>query len=268
VLARAARCNGTMAYTWRTRWPGIVGQHADRCDVRDGGECDCGPVGYRASIEDPESGEPVLSPTLETLAEARAWRHEQREAFEAWQSASEERPTVDAVSEDFLAAASRGSARDRYGRRFDTDGLRGLRWALVGHVHEELGSMAVAEVRTRHVQALVDRLDASGLSQRRVDAVVHALHSLFAYAEERSLIESNPAQAVELPDEDPLPEPTAPQRVDPRATVTGPGTGDAPVAEPPAASLGMIPEQVIWTCLKAVTLMFVLIALVLVAESV
>jgi hypothetical protein len=30
----------------------------------------------------------------------------------------------------------------------------------------------------------------------------------------------------------------------------------------------MIPEQVIWSCLKAVTLMFVLIALVLVAESV
>jgi len=29
-----------------------------------------------------------------------------------------------------------------------------------------------------------------------------------------------------------------------------------------------VPEQVIWTCLKAVTLMFILIALVLVAESV
>ncbi len=30
----------------------------------------------------------------------------------------------------------------------------------------------------------------------------------------------------------------------------------------------MIPEQVIWTALKAVTLMFILIALILVAESV
>jgi hypothetical protein len=33
-------------------------------------------------------------------------------------------------------------------------------------------------------------------------------------------------------------------------------------------TVGMVPEQVIWTCLKAVTLMFILIALVLVAESV
>jgi hypothetical protein len=254
-----------MAYTWRTRWPGIVGQHADRCGVRDGRDCDCGPLGYRASVEDPESGEPVLSPTLETLNEARAWRHEQREAFEAWQAASEERPSVDAVTEDLLAAAARGSARDQYGRRFDTDGLRGLRWALTGHVHEELGSMAIAEVRTRHVQALVDRLDAGGLSQRRVDAVVHALRTLFTYAQERGLVQSSPAEAVAMPDE----EPSGAVAVERTATVTAP-VAEMPhtAADPVAHRVGMIPEQVIWTCLKAVTLMFVLIALVLVAESV
>jgi hypothetical protein len=47
--------------------------------------------------------------------------------------------------------------------------------------------------------------------------------------------------------------------------VPAPAPATAP-GEP--ASLGLIPEQVIWTCLKAVTLIFVLIALVLVAESV
>ena len=155
-----------------------MAQHADHCRARDGADCSCGPLGYRASVEDPETGEPVLSPVLETLAEARAWRHEQSEAFDAWRASSDERPTVDAVIEDLLAAAARGSARDRYGRRFDAEGLRGLRWALTGHVHEELGSMAIAEVRTRHVQALIDRLDAGGLSQRRVDAVVHALRKI------------------------------------------------------------------------------------------
>jgi hypothetical protein len=258
-----------MAYTWRTRWPGIVGQHVDRCRVREGGDCDCGPLGYRASVEDPESGEPVLSPTLETLAEARAWRHEQREAFEAWQASSEERPSVDAVIEDLLAAAARGSARDQYGRRFDTEGLRGLRWALTGHVHEELGSMAIAEVRTRHVQALVDRLDAGGLSQRRVDAVVHALRTLFTYAEERELVHSSPADAVALPDDEPVAEPVGAAPAASTATLAAPAPATAPPAPPPVApSVGMIPEQVIWTCLKAVTLMFVLIALVLVAESV
>jgi hypothetical protein len=245
-----------MAYTWRTSWPGIMAQHADRCRARDGDECSCGPIGYRASVPDPESGEPVLSPVLETLAEARAWRHEQSEAFEAWRASSDERPTVDAVVEELLAAAARGSARDRYGRRFDADGLRGLRWALTGHVHEELGSMAIAEVRTRHVQALIDRLDAGGLSQRRVDAVVHALRSLFAYARERDLVESSPAEAVALPDGEPQP-----AGVPVAATA-----GAEAVSAPP--TVAMVLEQVIWTCLKAVTLMFILIALVLVAESV
>lgn len=237
-----------------------MAQHADHCRARDGAECTCGPLGYRASVEDPETGEPVLSPVLETLAEARAWRHEQSEAFEAWRASSDERPTVDGVIEELLSAAARGSARDRYGRRFDADGLRGLRWALTGHVHEELGSMAIAEVRARHVQALIDRLDASGLSQRRVDAVAHALRSLFAYARERDLVESSPAEAVALPDEEP-----APVAVPTAAATAGAEAAGAPVASPTVA---MIPEQVIWSCLKAVTLMFVLIALVLVAESV
>jgi hypothetical protein len=238
-----------------------MAQHADHCRARDGAECSCGPLGYRASVEDPESGEPVLSPVLETLAEARAWRHEQSEAFDAWRASSDERPTVDAVAEELLAAAARGSARDRYGRRFDADGLRGLRWALTGHVHEELGSMAIAEVRTRHVQALIDRLDAAGLSQRRVDAVVHALRSLFAYARERDLVESSPADAVALPDAEPAP-PAMPVPVPATAAAEAAGAASAP------PTVAMVPEQVIWTCLKAVTLMFILIALILVAESV
>jgi hypothetical protein len=254
-----------MAYTWRTKWPGIVAVHADHCRAREGAECTCGPVGYRSSVEDPESGAPVLSPTLETLGEARAWRHEQREAFDAWSASSDERPTVVAVTEELLAAAARGSARDPYGRRFDPDGLRALQWALKGHVHEELGSMAIAEVRTRHVQALVDRLDAGGLSQRRVDAVVHALRSLFSYAQERELVASSPAEALALADEEPAPEmmPTAASPAP--ATATGLSAAAPPVAPP---TFGMVPDHVIWTCLKAVTLMFVLIALVLVAESV
>lgn len=252
-----------MAYSTRTRWPGIVAQHADHCRSREGEECTCGPIGYRATVEDPETGAPVMSPVLDTLPEARAWRHEQREAFDAWSASTDERPTVDAVVDELLAAAARGSARDRYGRRFDSEGLGALRWALNGHVHEELGSMAIADVRTRHVQALVDRLDTGGLSQRRVDAVVHALRSLFAYAGERDLVTSSPVEAIALPDDD-APEDAGAART---PTATAAAVAATPVPAPPPP-VGMIPEQVIWTALKAVTLMFILIALILVAESV
>jgi hypothetical protein len=256
-----------MAYALRTKWPGISAQHADHCRARDGEECTCGPLGYRASLEDPESGEPVLSPVLDSPAEAREWRHEQQQAFDAWRATEEERPTVDSTVEELLAAAARGSARDRYGRRFAPEELTQLRWALTGYVHEEIGSMAIAEVRARHLQALIDRLDASGLSQRRVDGVVQALRTLFAYAGERGLVESSPAEALALPDEEPAP-----------ASAPAPDTAAAPVLSPQQqaalstpllpAQFSVITEQVIWTLLKVVAIIFVLIALVLVAESV
>jgi hypothetical protein len=235
-----------VAYSWRTRWPGILGQHADHCRAREGAECSCGPIGYRANVEDPESGEPVLSPVFETLADAR--------------------PTVDAVVEDLLAAAARGNARDVHGRRFDGDGLRALRWALTGHVHEEIGSMAIEEVRTRHVQALVDRLDAAALSQRRIDSIVLALRTLFSYARERDLVHASPADAVALPDDEPAP---AAGALATGAAVPVETAGALPAARPPTApGLAMGADQALWTALKAATLMFVLVALVLVAESV
>jgi hypothetical protein len=255
-----------VAYAWRTRWPGILGQHADHCRARQGAECSCGPLGYRANVEDPESGEPVLSPTFETLAEARAWRHEQRAAFDAWRDVADARPTVDSVVEDLLAAAARGTARDLHGRRFDGDGLRALRWALTGHVHEEIGSMAIEEVRTRHVQALVDRLDAAALSQRRIDSIVLALRTVFAYARERDLVHASPADAVALPDDAPAADAGAFATSAAVPVEVAAALPAAPPSTAPAAR--MAPDQAIWTALKAATLMFVLVALVLVAESV
>jgi hypothetical protein len=72
---------------------------------------------------------------------------------------------------------------------------------------------------------------------------------------------------VALPDEDEAtPAFTAPAAAPvPTATAAAVGTTSAPLASPPQ---NFVSEQVIWTCLKAVTLIFVLIALVLVAESV
>src|SRR3954470_11102927 len=232
-----------MAYMLRTKWPGISAQHADHCRARDGEECTCGPLGYRASLEDPETGEPVLSPVLESLAEAREWRNEQQQAFDAWRATDKERPTVDATIEELLAAAARGSARDRYGRRFTSDGLSQLRWALTGHVHEEIGSMAIADVRARHLQALVDRLDAGGLSQRRVDGVVGALRTLFAYAGERDLVDGSPAAGLALPGDEPAPPPAPDTAASPALTPQQQTALSTPLLP---AQFSVITEQVIW----------------------
>ena len=56
-----------MAYDWRTELPGVFARHADNCPCRDGGPCTCGPLGYRASIVDPDTGRRTLSPDFATI---------------------------------------------------------------------------------------------------------------------------------------------------------------------------------------------------------
>jgi len=50
--------------------------------------CTCGPLGYVAGIEDPDTGDIVESPLLETDEQARAWRRDQEWAVDPDGSAS------------------------------------------------------------------------------------------------------------------------------------------------------------------------------------
>jgi hypothetical protein len=72
-----------MAYDWGTEWPGVFERHADWCPSAEGEPCTCGPLGYSASIPDPATGVRVVSPMLETPAEARVWRREQELAVDS-----------------------------------------------------------------------------------------------------------------------------------------------------------------------------------------
>src|SRR3954454_11969340 len=67
-------------------WPGMLTHHSDACPARLGRPCTCGPLGYRGSIEDVHTREPVLGPVLPTLEEARAWQDEQTAAMRAFQA--------------------------------------------------------------------------------------------------------------------------------------------------------------------------------------
>ncbi len=70
-----------MPYDWRTELPGVFARHADTCPRRNGGVCVCGPLGYRAGVIDPETGERVLSPAFERVADAQVWQRDQEEAL-------------------------------------------------------------------------------------------------------------------------------------------------------------------------------------------
>jgi hypothetical protein len=317
-----------MPYDWGTHWPGVLERHADRCPFSDGEACTCGPLGYIASIPDPDTGERVSSPMLETAAEARAWRREQewavdprhaaelnghgpgREAIrheaatERWaapvmpdsrprrgrvpahdrvvrrpsDAGSRELPAPRADSRDdisvsqlierFLDAAEDGEARGRNDRPYSDDELAELDWALAGYVAGNIGDLRAGAVRGRQVFRLIDELEDAGMPRSRLHAVVGALAELFDYAVDLGLARVNPATYVSVPDDDRRPRKRLRETHEMRAPRA---QGDGPrsvLRDAGAFADNVVSERAIWMSVKIVTLIFILIALVLVAESV
>jgi hypothetical protein len=151
---------------------------------------------------------------------------------------------------DFLEAADRGAALDRYGRAFSPESARELRWCLSGHVDERLGAMDVGAVNRRDLEALVDELAAAGVARRRLRAVAKSLRALYDYAGERDLVAHNPAARIALPDEDDAEQPSRdrPQQSRLRSAAAG-------------------ADRVLSLGLQVATLCFVLLALFFIAES-
>jgi len=276
-------------------WPGMLTHHSDTCPARLGRPCTCGPMGYRASVDDPEHQEPVIGPVLRTVEEALAWQREHQTAMHAFEAAARSvdghgaaapapspesntvwsaRPvethgyqvaaepnTVAAVVDEFLDAARAGEATDPSGRPFDADEFRDLRWSLRGYVSSELGAMRTAELNGATLRAFVDQMDAAGLAPGRTRSVVSGLRALLRYAAERGMVPWNTADQLSFGDADELPY---------EAHLSArPQTAAVAATQPaPSAPSGFVSDEVIWLILKIVTLVFALIALVLVAESV
>jgi hypothetical protein len=161
------------------------------------------------------------------------------------------------ASVDFLAAAERGSVVDRYGRPFSDESLSELRWCLTGHADKRLGPMDLGQVSRHDVEALLADLAAGGLSRRRQRAVAKSLRALYDYAHERDLVSQNPAERVALPDEADAEQPSRDRPSAAGLQWLRLGGERATAGIDRAIALG----------LQAVTVCFVLLALVLIAES-
>jgi hypothetical protein len=96
-----------------------------------------------------------------------------------------------AVITEFLGDAAAGRVRDRAGRPMTREEVRRLR-GLLAHVVSELGTRDVDAVGGRDIMALIDGLGADGLPPGRVDAIVDALRSVYAYAIGRGLVRVSP----------------------------------------------------------------------------
>jgi hypothetical protein len=273
-----------MGFDTTTPWPGVLAHHDDRCPTRHGGSCTCGTTGYRARIDDPLHEGPVLGPVFATPDEARAWRREQQLALDAWHAASGTGATVGDVIDEFLEAARVGGAVDVRGRPYPESELGDLRWSLralegvdAADPRCHLGELPITALDASELRALIERLDTAGLSVRRTRAVIDSLRALLRFAAYRGLVSANapdllafgdPGEALKA-----VP-PVAAAPTEPAAPAAG--AVPTPTAQPQAPTLpvpqahlpGTIPDEVIWMILKMVTIVFALIALVLVAESV
>jgi hypothetical protein len=186
-----------VAYDWKTDLPGIFSRHADSCPVREGGECSCGPLGYRSSIRDWETSSRSVSPMYETLVEALAWQRDQVVTQDSTRGLALDRGELGALIDEFLQAAEDGTA----GMQHSRDDVRALRGAL-SYADSELGTLDVQDVRRRHIQALLDQLRASGLASARIHSIVDALKELYAYAIQRDLVGFSPLVELQLPQSD------------------------------------------------------------------
>jgi hypothetical protein len=163
-------------------------------------------------------------------------------------SASRPAPiTVEDAITDFLAAARRGIARDRYERVYGDEAIGELAWALGGHVAEQLGDRDLGDLHRRDVEALVYELDSAGVTRANLRMIVKSVRALFDYAIAQGVVDANPAERVALPDEN---DAEQPDRSRPR---------------PPWPRLDI--DRAIGVGLQFASVCFVLLALFFIAES-
>src|SRR6202020_2169774 len=102
-----------------------------------------------------------------------------------------------------LEAAETGVALNKHGRRYKPSAIRDLRSCLVKHVEPTLGRKRIGGVRRGDCQRLVDGL--AGMSGSRVRSIVNSFRSLYRWAQDREMVQHDPAALVRLPAMDATP---------------------------------------------------------------
>ena len=181
-----------------TRYEGVYARHRLSCALEAGGRsCNCSPS-YWGHVWDRAAGKRRKTRFFATLAEARNARADLQASVRADIVPASSSTRVAAAVEAFLAAIENGSALNKHGRRYKPSAVRDLRGALEGHVEPAIGARKLVDVRRGEVQRLVDSLTQTH-SGSRVRTIVNAIRSLYWWAQDRELVNHNPALRVRLP---------------------------------------------------------------------
>jgi integrase len=181
----------------RTRYQGVYARHRLSCATGSGKRCDCSPS-YWGKVWDRASGKPRKTRFLDSPTAARNARNDLEATLRAGMLPASSTMRVVKAIEAFFAAAEAGTALNKHGRRYKSSAIRDLRGALEGHVEPVLGMRRLGDVHRADVQSIVDVLTPEK-SGSRVRTVVNAIHSLYAWAQDRELANHDPASRVRLP---------------------------------------------------------------------
>lgn len=185
-----------MRKTTKTRYQGVYARHQDGCAVELAAACDCSPTFYGRAW-DAAAGKARKTAALPTPSAAKIARGELERELASGRVPSSDSMRVKAAVEAFLLAIESGRALNKHGRVYKPSAIRDLRGALENHVVDAFGSKRLRDVRRGDVQGLID--DLAGKSGSRVRTVVNAIRSLYAWAQDRELIDHDPAARVRLP---------------------------------------------------------------------
>src|SRR5690348_11814329 len=161
---------------------GVSKRHHRECPSRRGGRCGrpCHPT-YQAGVFNARTGKKQTK-SFPTEAAARGWRSDALSIARKGGLQEPARGPLRAGAPEWPEKARAGEILTRSHQPYKPGVLREWERSLNLHVLPDLGGQKVSAVRRRDVQALVDRLTASGLSGSTVRNAVNALKVIYRRA--------------------------------------------------------------------------------------
>jgi site-specific recombinase XerD len=181
----------------KTRYQGVYARHRLDCAVERDRSCNCSPS-YWGQVWDRANGKPRKTKAQRTIAEARNARADLEATLRAGMLPASSTMRVAKAIEAYLGAIESGTALNKRGRPYKPSAVRDLRGALEGYAQPAFGGHRLADVRRGDVQRLVDSMTPEK-SGSRVRTVVNSIRSLYAWAQDRELVDHDPASCVRLP---------------------------------------------------------------------
>ena len=153
---------------------------------------------YEAWVWSVRDGKKIRK-TFETFDEAKTWRADAYGAVRKGTMQAPTNATLMQAGEAFIQGARSGVVKTRTGRRYKPSAVRGYDADLRRYVYPDLGALRLSQVARRDLQALVDRLEASGLSGSKVRNIITPVQAIYRVAIRRDELTLNPTVNLELP---------------------------------------------------------------------